>query len=129
MKANKTIPSLGVLAIVTLLGASPAQACMGGMSFFSSGPASGQPPCATEQVREPAPRQANKQAPRLAASPSCPNSGEAGRQGESCGFINPELVSAMGEMAAGGMQIATHMMRVLAEEVGRYAALEDGVKE
>lgn len=128
MKANKTIPSLGVLAIVTLLGASPAQACLGGMSFFSSGPSVGQSSCATEPVREQAPRQAGKQAPRLAASPSCPAPGEAGRQGESCGLINPEMLSAMGEMAAGGMQIATHMMRVLADEVGRYAALEGDVK-
>jgi hypothetical protein len=112
MKANKTIPSLGVLAVAALLSTSPAQACMdGGMPFFSSG--SGSSSCATAQ----APAQAKPQ--------SCP---QPGNQGQSCGLVNPELMAAVGDMAAGGMQIATHMMRVLAEEVSRYAAVSDGVK-
>ena len=123
MNANKTIPSLGVLAIVTLLIASPAQACMDGIPFFSSGPASGKSSCATEQAR-----QASKQATRQAANPSCPVPGEAGKQRESCGLINPELLGAVGDMASGGMQVATHMMQVLAGEVSRYAALEGDVK-
>lgn len=104
MKANATLPSLGALALVTLLAASPAQACM---PFFSGG--AGQASCATAQ---PAPQ-------------SCPLPGQADSTGQACGLINPELVAALGDMAAGGMQIATHMMRVLAQEVGRYAALGD----
>ncbi|MCP5277651.1 MAG: hypothetical protein H6935_04730 [Thiobacillus sp.] len=111
MKAKTTIPSLGALAVATLLSASPAQACMGGgMPFFSSGP--GQASCATGQVQAQTRHQA------------CPQGGEAGGQ-QACGLINPELMAAMGDMAAGGMQIATHMMRVLAEEVSRYAVLGD----
>ena len=115
MKAKTTIPSLGALAVVTLLSTSPAQACMGGgMPFFSSG--SGQSSCATGQAQvQPQPR-------------SCPQGGEAGNPGQGCALINPELMAAMGDMAAGGMQIATHMMRVLAEEVSRYAAVGDDVK-
>jgi hypothetical protein len=128
MKANKTIPSLGVLAIVTLITASPAQACMDGMPFFSSGPASGQTSCATDQGREQAPRQASKPVTRQASNPSCPVPGAAGKQAESCGLIKPELLGVMGEMASSGMQVATHMMQVLAEEVSRYAALDGDVK-
>lgn len=115
MKAKTTIPSLGAMALVSLLAASSAQACMGGgMPFFSSAP--GQQSCATDQARvQPQPR-------------SCPQGGEAGKPGQGCGLASPELMSAMGDMAAGGMQIATHMMRVLAQEVSRYAALSEGVK-
>jgi len=110
MKAKTTIPSLGALAVAGLLVVSPAQACMGGMPFFSSGPAS----CASTQA-QPAPR-------------ACPQPGQAGSGASSCGLINPDLLAAMGDMAAGGMQIATHMMRVLAEEVSRYAALGEGAQ-
>ena len=107
MKAKTTLPLLGALAIATLISASPAQACMGGgMPFFSSG--NGPASCASASSRVPAMPEA------------CP---QAGGQAQSCGLINPELMTAMGDMAAGGMQIATHMMRVLAEEVSRYAAL------
>lgn len=117
MKAKTTIPSLGVLAVATLLAASPAQACMmGGMPFFSSGP--GQNSCATDPARV---------QPQIQPR-ACPQGGEAGNPGQGCGLINPELMAAMGDMAAGGMQIATHMMKVLAEEVSRYAAVGDGVK-
>lgn len=127
MKAKTTIPSLGALAIVTLFSTSPAQACMGGgMPFFSGGP--GQASCATSQA-QPVPRSA----PQLALQPqpaprSCAQRGQSADAGQSCGLVNPELMAAMGDMAAGGMQIATHMMKVLAEEVSRYAAVGDGVK-
>lgn len=123
MKAKTTIPSLGVLAATALLVASPAQACMGGgMPFFSSGPGSAS--CATAQPQT----QAQVQARPQLKSQSCPQGGQAGNPGQSCGLLNPEMVSAMGDMAAGGMQIATHMMRVLAEEVSRYAAVSEEVK-
>lgn len=113
MKANTTIPALGALAFVALLTASPAQACMdGGMPFFFSG--SGASSCASAKAQ--------------AQAQSCPLPGEAAHQGQSCGLINPEMMAAMGDMAAGGMQIATHMMRVLAEEVSRYAAVDGGAK-
>lgn len=125
MKAKTTIPSLGALAIVTLFSTSPAQACMGGgMPFFSGGP--GQSSCATSQA-QPAPRSA----PQLALQPaprSCAQRGQSADAGQSCGLVNPELMAAMGDMAAGGMQIATHMMKVLAEEVSRYAAASEGLK-
>lgn len=115
MKANTTIPSLGALTLTTLLAANPVQACMGaGMPFFASGP--GPASCTSAQAR-----------PQLQPR-ACLQPGQAGNQGQSCGLITPELMAAMGEMAAGGMQIATHMMRVLAEEVSRYAALGDDVK-
>lgn len=108
MKANKTVPALGALAVVALLATGPAQACMGGgMPFFSS---SGSGSCASAQ----------------AAPAPAPQSCSQGRvDAQSCGLINPELVAAVGEMAAGGMRIATHMARVLAEEVSRYAAAGD----
>ncbi len=116
MKAKTTIPSLGALAVATLLVASPAQACMGGMPFFSSGPAS----CASAQVQP---------TPQVQPMPqACPQPGQAGSGAPACGLINPDLLAAVGDMAAGGMQIATHMMRVLAEEVSRYAALGEGAK-
>lgn len=111
MKATPALPSLSVLAVVALLSSGSAQACMGGMSMFSAG-APGPDACATTQV----PSQVQIQ-PK-----SCL---QGGAQGQSCGLINPELMAAVGDMAAGGMQIATHMMRVLAEEVSRYAALGD----
>lgn len=104
MKAKKIIPSLGAVAFVALMAASPAQACM---PFMPEGV--GQPSCAAAQVQPPA----------------CPQPGPAAGQGSSCGLVNPELVAALGDMAAGAMDIATHMMRVLAQEVGRYAALGD----
>jgi len=112
MKAKTIFPSLGALAVATLLAASPAQACM---PFFSAGP--GQASCATPQAQ--------------AAPQSCLQSGQAVGQeagGQSCGLINPDLLAAVGEMAAGGMRIATHMAQVLAAEVSRYAAMSEGVK-
>lgn len=104
MKAKTSIPSLGAMAFVTLLAAGPAQACM---PFGPAG--AGQSSCATPQ----------------SAPSSCPAPGQDGKAGQSCGLVNPELMSAVGEMAAGGMQIATHMMKMLATEVGRYAAAGD----
>lgn len=123
MKAKTTIPSLGVLAATALLVASPAQACMGGgMPFFSSGPGSAS--CATGQAQT----QTQAPMPPQLKPQSCPQGGQAGNPGQSCGLMNPEMMSAMGDMAAGGMQIATHMMKVLAEEVSRYAAASEGLK-
>ncbi len=107
MKANRAIPTLGTLAFVSLLATGPAQACM---PFFSG--ASGDS-CPTSQYST----QGNSP-----QSSACPVPGSGGQAQQGCGLINPELASAMGEMAAGGMRIATHMMQVLAEEVSHYAA-------
>lgn len=104
MKAKTTLPSLGVLAFAGLFVVTPAQACL---PLFSAAP--GQGACAKAPLQSP--------------PPACPQSAQAG--GQSCGMINPELLSAMGEMAAGGMRIATHLAQVLAGELSRYAALAD----
>jgi hypothetical protein len=80
------------------------------MPFFTGGV--GQTSCATAQ---PAPQ-------------SCPLPGQGGNPGQVCGLINPELVAALGDMAAGGMQIATRMMQVLAREVGQYAAVAEAAR-
>lgn len=101
MKAKTTLPSLGVLAVAALLAANPVQACL---PFFSTGP--DQAACATGQIQ--------------AGGRSC------AVPGQPCGPINQDLMVAVGDLAAGGMQFAAHMMRALAEEVGRLAALGAG---
>ena len=113
MKANNTLPSLGALAFSAFFAASPAQACM---PFFSS--STGPDACPSVQAQA---------QPRVQPR-ACPQPGQTEHQGQACGLINPELMAVLGDMAAGGMQVATHMMRVLAEEVGRYAALSEDVK-
>ncbi|MEW6677792.1 MAG: hypothetical protein AB1421_07710 [Pseudomonadota bacterium] len=112
MKAKTTLPPLAALVLAGLLATGSAQACM---PFFSA-PAGNPAACAQGQV----PQQA--QTP-LHGSQSCPTSGSTESGG--CALINPELVTALGDMAAGGMRIATHMAQVLAREVGRYAAQGD----
>lgn len=113
MKAKTTLPPLAALVLVGLLATGPAQACMPFLSGGAASPAA----CAQDQV----PQQA--QTPPL-ASRSCPTSGNA--EGGGCALISPDLVTALGDMAAGGMRIATHMAQVLAREVGRYAAQGEG---
>ncbi|MEW5769593.1 MAG: hypothetical protein AB1831_04440 [Pseudomonadota bacterium] len=108
MKTHASIPTLGALAVIALLGAAPAQACM---PFFSSGAASGQPACAAS-----------------AAGPRTCTLGGGAAPGRGCAPASPEMLGAMGGIAAGGMQIATHMMQVLAGEVGRYAALDGAAR-
>lgn len=125
MKAKTMIPSLGALAVVSLLVASPAQACM---SFFSSGPGIAACPSAQVQRVPQAPMIPQAQATPQAQPEACLLPGDTANPSPLCGLVNPELMAALGDMAAGGMQIATHMMRVLAEEVSRYATLGEGVR-
>jgi len=119
---SKTLASLSTAFLMATAFVSPAQACL---PFMSGG--AGNSSCQQAQAPKSSPSMAcdRSHASKPGAEQSCPIP-----QGKAAGLINPELVAAVGDMAAGGMQIATHMMRVLADEVGRYAALgEDAVAD
>lgn len=109
--AKSKLVSLAAGVMFATFMAGSAQACL---PFMSGGP--GGSGCAASQNAGPT---------------ACDRAGPAQGAGksacltESAGLISPELVSAVGDLAAGGMQIASHMMRALADEVGRYAAVSD----
>jgi hypothetical protein len=106
MNANAMMKSVGVVALAALLTMSSAQACMPGMPFQS-----GSSGCAAGQK----------------ASQPCPAQGAQGNRGQACVDGKQELISAMGSMAAGGMEIAANVMRVLVEEADRYLAPQPGI--
>lgn len=105
MNASAMKKSVGGVALAALLTMSSAQACMPGMPFQSASS-----DCAAGQAR----------------SQPCPAQGAQAGRGQACVDSKQELMSAMGSMAAGGMGIATNVMRVLVEEADRYLAPQPG---
>ena len=53
--------------------------------------------------------------------PACPRQGDS--QGSSCASGNPEMTGMMGNMAAGGMQIAANVMGALIHQAGKVVDL------
>ena len=105
MNANMMKMSVGGVALVALLAMSSAHACMPGMPFQS-----GSSGCAAGQ----------------ASNQPCHAQGAQASRGQACGDGKQELMSAMGSMAAGGMEIAANVMRVLVEEADRRLAPQPG---
>ena len=99
------IKSATALAFVTLVSASPAQACMFGMPFLS-GPSS----CAAGQAKP----------------ESCPAQGKQDTL-PGCSAGREEMMQAMGSMAVGGMEMAATVMRALASEVDRRIDPNPGI--
>lgn len=113
MKRSALLSISSALAFAGLFSLGTAQAASGPCFLIMPNPAAS-PSCATAQPRQPAP---------IAAAPSqraCPSQGNAGG---GC-MSNQELGQALGSMAAGGMQIAASMMRVVTEEASRLLMAE-----
>jgi hypothetical protein len=108
MNKNTSIKSAGMVAIAALMFAGSAQAAMGGCMFSAplQGNASG---CATEA--------GNGQA--------CPVQG--GNAKAACPSNNKALGDMVGNMAAGGVQVAASVIRALASEASRQLASEPGM--
>jgi len=92
---------LGILAFSSALTATPAQACLFGLPFTL-----GTPSCAAGP----------------AGSPACPTQAQPGGGDADCLLHKRDLVeaaSAMGGMAAGGMEMASGILRTLADRATR----------
>lgn len=105
MKTNAYHKSAAMLAIATLMLAGPAQAAMGPCQFAAPAPAA-EPGCADAQ----------------AGSRACPVQGHGGQA--ACPTGQQGLGAMVGNMAAGGIQIAASVMRAMAGESSRQLASE-----
>jgi hypothetical protein len=122
MKRLSITQTVSVLAASLLLNIGAAHAAPGPCFLMIPMPG-GAPACASAQAKPPV---AQLVAPRGApgAQPACPTNG-AGEPGQSaCDLSNRELGQALGNMAAGGMQIAATVMRTLAGEASRLLLAE-----
>jgi hypothetical protein len=100
---------LGILAFSSALTATPAQACLFGLPFTL-----GTPSCAAGP----------------AGSPACPTRAQPGGRDGDCLLHKRDLMdaaSAMGGMAAGGMEMAGGLLRALADKAMRAVPPEQGL--
>lgn len=105
-----TPPSLlAAVALLSLTLTAPAQACLTLPGAASPAVTA----CAPAAVVAPAPACAPARKDAPTAAPNCALA--------QAGLLDPRLVAALGEMAAGGMQIAAGVLRVLSDELGRQA--------
>lgn len=104
MKANQALKFLALSVCLGLSATGPAQAGMG--SCMTAGPlAAPAPACAGDPGR----------------GQACPLRDDRGRQSDGCTADRDELMRSVGKMAAGGIGIASQVMRALLEEANRYA--------
>jgi len=130
MKRSALLATTSALAFASLFSLGTAHAASGPCFLIMPNP-SASPSCDTTQPFQgiAQPNQATAQprpAAPIAAAPSqraCPSQGGAGG---GC-MSNQELGQALGSMAAGGMQIAASMMRVVTEEASRLLAAEEAM--
>ncbi len=111
MKSRSSKNTLIVLAMASLLSAGAAQAGMG--SCLSSRMGSSGGGCASEQGSGQACQLRDERGNRG-------NRDNLARQGDSCGVDRQEMMQAVGTVAAGGIGIATQVMRTLLDEANRY---------
>lgn len=100
---------LGILAISSALTTTAAQACMLGLPFLPNNPA-----CSAG----------------AAGSPACPTPAQPGGRDGDCLLHKRDLMdaaSAMGGMAAGGMEMAGGIMRALTDRAMRVIPPEQGI--
>lgn len=106
MKRTTTMKTAGMLAMAALMIAGTAQA---GMGPCMSGAAAPTPGCGNA----------------TGSAQACPVQGGHGQP--ACPNSNQALGEMMGQMAAGGIQIAASVMRTLAGEAARQGVSEPGM--
>lgn len=105
MRTRSISFSIGILAVSAAMSASSAEACLPGSALLF-----GTPGCATDQ--------ANSQQ-------ACPAQSVNGNTGNDCILSRQDVskaVGTMGNMAAGGIGIATNVMRALSDQALRMAS-------
>ena len=101
MRKHSLSWSLGILAVSAVMTASSAQACTFGLPFLSDSPS-----CATAQD----------------SNQACPTQGLNGTSDNSCILSQQDVskaVSTVGTMAAGGIGIASNVMKALSNQAQR----------